>query len=444
MGAFARCNRPSNKRATGRFELTKPKNTLTFVDVFAGCGGLSLGLMNAGWTGAFAIEADRLAFATLRANLLSTTRRSTYNWPTWLPQEPAEIRSFIETYQTRLKSLAGKIDLIAGGPPCQGFSTAGRRNKSDPRNQLFLQYVKMVELVRPPLLLFENVRGVTVEFRDKGSDSSRGRGRRSTPFATKIQDTLTNSGYRVFPRLVRAVDFGVPQLRPRYIMLAASEDILANLPDYDPFDRLEQVRLAFLKRKKLPIDRPVGAREAISDLEIRGRALIDCDDVPGYRQVDYQKPETTYQQLLHGAMNGTSPNSMRLAKHHEEIRLRFESILKECRRGVHLNEADRIRYGIRKKCIVPMAPEQPSHTLTSLPDDLIHYSEPRILSVREYARLQSFPDWFEFHGKYTTGGSLRVKECPRYTQVANAVPPFLSEVLGTLLANAASDLGIHR
>ncbi|MBK6780906.1 MAG: DNA cytosine methyltransferase [Gemmatimonadetes bacterium] len=74
--------------------------------------------------------------------------------------------------------------------------------------------------------------------------------------------------------------------------------------------------------------------------------------------------------------------------------------------------------------------------MTTLPDDVLHYSEPRILTVRESARLQSFPDWFTFSGKYTTGGRQRVKECPRYTQVGNAVPPLLAQAIGTALAAA--------
>ena len=74
-----------------------------------------------------------------------------------------------------------------------------------------------------------------------------------------------------------------------------------------------------------------------------------------------------------------------------------------------------------------------SHTLTTLPDDFLHFSEARILTVREYARLQSFPDWFDFKGKYTTGGSRRKDECPRYTQVGNAVPPLLARYLGNLM-----------
>lgn len=71
--------------------------------------------------------------------------------------------------------------------------------------------------------------------------------------------------------------------------------------------------------------------------------------------------------------------------------------------------------------------------MTTLPDDMIHYAEPRILTVRETARLQSFPDWFQFKGKYTTGGDRRTKECPRYTHMGNAVPPLLAEAIGRAL-----------
>ncbi|MCI0462784.1 MAG: DNA cytosine methyltransferase [Gemmataceae bacterium] len=415
-------------------------NQFTFIDVFAGCGGLSLGLMQARWKGLFAIEADRFAFETLKHNLLGDGP-CRYDWPSWLPQERREISGFLRTYKKELEPLVGKIDLIAGGPPCQGFSFAGRRDKDDPRNGLFKHYLEVVALLRPPLLFFENVRGVTIEFGKKHRPRKRGPGRPPTPFSVKIQDKLTDLGYAVFPLLVRAMDCGVPQFRPRYIMIAIDGKLLESRAGYNPYSRLEEIRKVFLAEKNLPLDKPVGVREAISDLETVGKELVACPDVKGgYEQIVYGKPGTTYQVLLHGSMNGTSPNSLRLAKHRDEIRTRFAAILATCRRGIQMNPADRQRFGLKKKCVVPLDPEQPSHTLTSLPDDLIHYSEPRILTVRECARLQSFPDWYAFKGKYTTGGSKRVRECPRYTQVANAVPPFLAEVLGRLLESVAEEL----
>jgi len=88
---------------------------------------------------------------------------------------------------------------------------------------------------------------------------------------------------------------------------------------------------------------------------------------------------------------------------------------------------------IKKQAITPLCKDLPSATVTTLPDDIIHYAEPRILTVRENARLQTFPDWFEFTGAYTTGGKQRKHTCPRYTQVGNAVPPLLAEAMGLLI-----------
>ncbi|MBW3596583.1 MAG: DNA cytosine methyltransferase [Planctomycetes bacterium] len=413
----------------------------TFIDVFGGCGGLSLGLMQAGWKGLFAIEADTFAFDSLKSNLLAKGGRYRYSWPKWLDREPCEVTKFIETHRDQLKKLAGKVYLITGGPPCQGFSLAGRRKKNDPRNGLFRHYLEIVKIVRPPLLFFENVRGVAVEFGKKHQKKrKRGPGRPRVAFSVKIQQELDALGYKVFPKLVRAADFGVPQLRPRYIMIAIDKVALCGDEEFTPFTWLEEIRKQFLAEKGLPPRRPVWVREAISDLKLRGKKLVPCEDTDGYEQIEYKGPLTHYQSLLHGDMNGTAPNSMRIIKHGDVVRERFAKILETARRGVQLSPAVRKKLGINKMCVVPLNPEKPSHTLTSLPDDLIHYSEPRVLTAREYARLQSFPDWFEFKGKYSTGGNRRVRECPRYTQIANAVPPFLAEVIGLLLARVAEEI----
>lgn len=93
----------------------------------------------------------------------------------------------------------------------------------------------------------------------------------------------------------------------------------------------------------------------------------------------------------------------------------------------------RERHGINKLATRVLDPAKAAPTITSMPDDLIHYAEPRTLTVRENARLQTFPDWFEFRGKYTTGGERRAREVPRFTQVANAVPPLVAEMWGEVL-----------
>jgi DNA (cytosine-5)-methyltransferase 1 len=112
----------------------------------------------------------------------------------------------------------------------------------------------------------------------------------------------------------------------------------------------------------------------------------------------------------------------------------------EFRKGVGLSPKEREVLGLKKNAIVVLRGDRPSHTLTTLPDDYLHYCESRILTVRENARLQSFPDWFAFQGKYTTGAKLRTQEAPRYTQVGNAVPPLVAEVLGLAAAEIHAQL----
>lgn len=412
-----------------------------FIDLFAGCGGLSLGLILSGWKGLFAVEQDSLAFNTLKFNLLEgdSLCPHKYEWPGWLERSPIEISHFIEKHGKDLAKLKGKIDLLAGGPPCQGFSLAGRRKSNDPRNRLFKHYVELVELLEPPLLLLENVKGISMAFRRPAKGASRNK-RPSKPFSEHIKKSLEDAGYQVFTRLVRAMEIGVPQFRPRYIMLAIRRDLLQVRPNFDPFHDFDKRRKEFLKAKGLPLHRAVTVGQAISDLETKGKDLIDCVDSAGCKQIRYTHPRTNYQRLLHGGLNGTAPNSLRLANHRDETRKRFKQIISTCRHGIQLCEKDRKRFGLKKHCVVPLDANQPSHTLTTLPDDFLHYSEPRILTVREYARLQSFPDWYEFKGKYATGGDKRLRECPRYTQAGNAVPPFLAEFVGLLLLNLNREL----
>jgi DNA (cytosine-5)-methyltransferase 1 len=109
---------------------------------------------------------------------------------------------------------------------------------------------------------------------------------------------------------------------------------------------------------------------------------------------------------------------------------------------VNLSDDDRMLLGMLKRRTVPMSPTQPAPTLTTLPDDILHYCDPRILTVRECARLQSFPDWFGFKGKYTTGGDRRRFDCPRYTQVGNAVPPLLARAIGIGILEAWNSIEV--
>lgn len=392
---------------------------LTFVDAFAGCGGLSLGLLQAGLNGRFAIEHDRFAFATLRANLLSPTSEFTFSWPRWLPKEPIAIGTLLADYRTDLERLEGKIDLLVGGPPCQGFSSAGRRRLDDPRNKLFTSYLRLVDILKPKAVLIENVRGFTMDFEGTAGFEN---------FSYKLREKLS-AEYDVFEELLLLSQFGVPQLRTRYFLLATAPGICSR----SPFDELRDRLPSFLRSMRLKV--PVSSWAAISDLEVSRGGTQPSPETPGFDEIRYTSPLTQFQKLM-GA-GGVAPTDLRLARHSGDIIERFREIIglshAEGRLNTSISDGVRARFGLRKKALRVLDPDRPAPTITSLPDDLLHYSEPRTLTVRENARLQGFPDWFSFKGKYTTGGHLRRKEVPRFTQVANAVPPLVARAFGEML-----------
>ena len=411
------------------------QGALTYIDLFAGCGGLSLGLHQAGWKGILAVERSPMAFETLRHNLIDSGLDHFPHWPTWFPKEACSIQKFTKTYRKKLQLLQGKVMLIAGGPPCQGFSFAGKRRKHDHRNQLYKSYLEVVGLVRPALVLIENVAGITSRF--SGISRPGKRGRPQVPYSERIKKALEKKfDYDVCHTAVLASDFGVPQARSRFVAVGIDRKQFADggCP-FDPDDLLARVRETLLSTHGLPIDRPVSSREALSDLEYDSSNVAACPDSKTYESGRYRDPSNGYQLFMRrGNTNSGVVDSHRFVKHQPRIIERFCKILESCPRGKNLPKAFRKQHRIKKTCIVPLDPERPASTLTTIPDDMIHYSQPRVLTVRECARLQSFPDWFAVKSKYTTGGRLRKAECPRYTQIGNAVPPLLAEALGRALA----------
>lgn len=408
----------------------KSLNSNTFIDLFSGCGGLSLGLLMAGWNGLFSIEKSEDAFSTFKANLCEVGRRYKFSWPEWLPCEAMTTSHILENYSPQLKSLKGRVDLIAGGPPCQGFSMAGLRSNDDPRNRLTEEYIDIVRLIEPKYLLLENVRGFQHPFAED-----------EMPYSQRVAQQLASLGefgYEVYSELLDTSKFGVPQMRKRFIMVCIRKD--QDACGRDPLKILTNNIRSFRDRRSLN-GHKVGVREAIGDLETRRAALIDYPHDQRFKQVLYDGsgPLTAFQQLMRADVTQSfAPNSLRLPNHTPEIVARFSRILEQCPRGRSLSPENREKFSTKKQCLTPLHPEMLARTVTTLPDDMIHYGEPRILTVRENARLQTFPDWFSFKGKYTTGGHRRKKECPRYTQVGNAVPPLLAEAIGETLLEIAS------
>ena len=187
---------------------------LKFIDLFAGCGGLSLGLMNAGLEGIFAIEKTEDAFKTLIHNLDHKKIKNGYKWPIWLPQKNMTTRDLLDNYQSQLQELKDKVDLIAGGPPCQGFSVQRRGADEDPRNQLVFKYAQLVDELYPRYFVMENVSGIA--------------GKRGKTILEELLDKLKNIGYTVHIKLLDAQNYGVAQRRKRYIIIGERSDMGAN------------------------------------------------------------------------------------------------------------------------------------------------------------------------------------------------------------------------
>lgn len=337
------------------------------MDLFAGCGGMSLGMQRAG-------------FEVVYANEMNKDAASTYskNFPN-VHLQVSDIQDVRPQDVDRILRRS-KIDIIGAGPPCQGFSTLVKRNGHDPRNRLFRNLVKFLDYFQPRAFVMENVSGLLSMSKGKT--------------IKKIQDELESTGYVVRIRKLLASDFGVPQVRPRVFLIGVRDEI----PEDDLFP-------------DATCTMPISAREAMSDLEFLGIG----DSATSYKL----KPESTYQKAMKGGNkilhNHESPN------HSDRIQRRFKRI--PCG-----SDAKKLsHYDSRKRDCYKLDPSLPCKTVTTLPEDFIHYKRNRIPTVRELARIQSFPDDFEFLGPRTSGGSARKHACPQYTQVGNAVPPLLAE-----------------
>lgn len=395
--------------------------TVRYVDLFAGCGGISLGLHKAGLQGLFAVEKNPDAFSTLKHNLIDTHKH--FQWPGWLPEKNWDINSLLAKEEKELHKLRGQVDLVVGGPPCQGFSMAGERRAADKRNKLIHSYLDFVKIVQPRVIMFENVYGFTLKF-------SNSKKHKKIAYSEIVISELDKLGYTdARGEMIDMSEFGVPQRRRRFIVIATKDGIADKI-----FKNLFDGRKEFLKARGIP--ERTTTQQALSDLEsIHGTDI--CPDTKGFKSGITSKAQTNLQKYLRIPKKVTYlPDSHRLVNHTEEAAKVFSYLLQEAPRNKRIMGEARRDYGIKKRNVTVLDPKQPSLTITTIPDDFVHYSEPRVMTVRECARLQTFPDWFEFKGPYTTGGVRRVNETPRYTQVGNAVPPLFAEQVGIAITKA--------
>ena len=426
------------------------------IDLFCGAGGCSEGLIQAGFHILFSSDISDMVEVTYRHRHEQLGLIQGEN--TWF--ERADIRNLtgadIEKYISQLTIFKGKdipeIDLMIGGPSCQGFSRAGRRDKSDPRNMLFGEYVRVISEVRPKYIVLENVEGfVDMQFMGyigiTGIEYPNGS---VTPHI--LRSELNEIGYNTLePRILNAADYGVPQRRNRIIFIGYRRGLTP--PQYP--------------EPTVPPDKYLTLQDAIGDLIVdEGTRKRVSKKLTQYQidSIDGRTPDINGNPLKAKKQTNTE-----LSKQTEIVIERF-SLFDEGETGANLKKRI-LEKGIDisgKKALITLCAEkfnmtheevielfkskkatpeqvevlltkknirqrwasnQPSATIVTIADDYISPWEPRTFSVREMARCQSFDDSFEFLGKQTTGGLRRRVEVPQYTQVGNAVPPLLAKAV---------------
>ncbi len=357
------------------------------IDLFAGAGGLSLGFEQAGFDVAASVEIDPIHSAVHHHNF---------------PRSVAICRSVIGLSGADIRALAGlgerDIDVVCGGAPCQGFSTIGKRAMDDPRNGLVGHYCRLVQELQPKYAVFENVRGLTM-----GAHKA---------FLEEIIDALAASGYTVLQpyRVLNAVDHGVPQDRKRLFLIAARQgqtlpsypapvarvtvgQALGDLPDAEQFEQLLDSDNVLAR---------LGRRSAYS-ARLRGE-LADPGDFSHARRWNPKlltaSARTAHSELSRSRFMATEPGKI-------EPISRF---LKLDPSGV----CNTLRAGTDSARGAFTSPRP------------IHPHLPRVITVREAARLHSYPDWFRFHATKWHG----------FRQIGNSVPPLLARAVAAQLIAA--------
>ena len=413
--------------------LNKGENVLTVVDLFAGCGGLSLGLEKAGFETVFVNELHRDAMSTFVKNRpKSPVQQARYQLNDIL--DLTRNRSVLQDLSRHLNREYGGIDLVVGGPPCQGFSGIGHRRSFEitkeeiPTNHLYREMAKAISDIAPRAFIFENVRGLlTSRWTPDGEKGEIWADVLRTFKKISVKVGKKSLSYHIGYELLYAKDYGVPQNRPRIVMIGIREDIVSDNTGSTVGNGL------------LPM--PTGGAPDPVDLL---SDLVDPKWMPGGRTDRYPKSaQSDFQKMLRRARDsneiaakGALLAEQEYSNHSDAVTAKFQYMID--------NEGQVTDLMKTKKFAQRLLPERwtksgPNITATSLPDDYVHYSQPRILTVREWARLQTFPDWYQFSGKRTTGGRRRAgnlevgdwsRELPKYTQIGNAVPVLLAEQIG--------------
>lgn len=435
------------------------------IDLFCGAGGCSEGLIQAGFHILFSSDISDMVEVTYKHRHEQLGLIQGQN--TWF--ERADIRKlrgdFINQKIRELEMFRNQeipeIDLMIGGPSCQGFSRAGRRDKADPRNLLFKEYVRVINEVRPKYIVLENVEGFmdmqflgykgmpTEEFPD-GEIYADG-----TTTPAILRKELGKIGYLTLePRILNAADYGVPQRRNRVIFMGYRNNLQA--PSYpEPTIDIEHQLTLKDAIGDLVIDTNLRDRinRRLSDYQRESRAgrtpsFITGQPIPCDRRQlkNLELPKATDVVLERFSLFNQGESGSMLRKRIKEQGIDItglNALVQLCCKNLNMKSDDVIalfRYGgapddaidvllTKKNIRQRWSATEPSATVVTIPDDYINPWEARTFSVREMARCQSFDDSFQFLGKRTTGGLKRRTEVPQCTQVGNAVPPLLAKAV---------------
>lgn len=344
------------------------RNKLNAIDLFAGCGGLSKGFMDAGFNIIVGVDNDQAALNTFAKNHNGAVAMN------------ADLSSQ-ETFD-KIKEVAGdrKIDVIIAGPPCQGFSLTGPRNFDDKRNKLYLAVIEMVKQYQPKAFIIENVPGMATLYKGEIKE--------------EILKRFREKGYNIDCKILCAADYGVPQIRKRLIFMGIRKDL--GEPHFpQPMFTSENYRTC---------------RDAVSDLPTLLEGI-------GSDESEYTKePQTEYQKMMRGDCTVLHNH---LGTNHTQMVKDTIALVPEGGNYKDLPEG----WGESRKFHMAwtrLNGNAPARTVDTGHRNLFHYEYNRVPTVRESARMQSFPDDFVFTGTKT-------QQC---RQVGNAVPPLLGQALG--------------
>ncbi len=394
--------------------MNKRRRKIKVLDLFAGAGGFGLGfhLADSKYKVICSLEIDKWAVETLKAN-------NSGNQKIILK----DIKEF-KTKEQILTACPQKPDIIIGGPPCQGFSIAGLKDPKDPRNSLFKNFVQWVDVLQPKVFVMENVSGLLTRKNDEGKG-----------VIEIIKKAFTEIGYTIKVWELNAANFGVPQNRKRIFIAGNNLGIEISEPEITHYLPSDKKRL---NGKTKILKQAINVKKAISDLpKLKAGEGVEITIIKS-------KPKSKFQKEIR-SKNNTLFNHVTMA-HTERVVKRYEQIIN----GFKLNDIPdelkvRKRNGNGELSNIKFSsnyrhlkPDMISHTIpASFYSNFIHPFQPRNITSREAARLQSFPDSYIFKGKRTQISSKLLQRLGKdeenylsqYNQIGNAVPPLLARAV---------------